>query len=643
MITHNLIQSTPEWHAHRANFFNASDAPAMIGCSPYKTRSQLLHELHTGLTPEVDAATQRRFDEGHRIEALARPLAEKIVGEDLYPQVGSNGKLSASFDGLTADDSTDFEHKTLNAELLEWFGNYDKADTENPENNAGNYLPRMYCVQMEHQCMVSGSSRVLFMASKWDGDTLIEMHHCWYTPDADLRAAIVAGWNQFEIDLAAYVPTVVKEMPKGEVTLDLPALYVHAKGEITTSNMAEYGVALEAKMKAIRSIVLVNDQDFANAKTAAAQLRDSIEKAKLAKAAMLAQTVTVGEAALMIDAWCESMRLTALQLETDVKREDVAKKTAMVTKAKGLYDAHIVGLEAEIAPTRLGLPAPVFADSIKNKRNFASMQDAVDTALANGKMIADATARDYREKRTWLKDNAFGFYNLFVDLPTIISKPVDDFKLLVTSRIDAQKKATADREAQIAAAAAAKALTDKALADAAIETARLKAEALAAEQRDSERRAEINGNVLRHLALSNGAPEAAMQDLILRGTGVTKMVAVLDDADGAPVMLVAHAPTANVVRLPTPQESAARILAARLPEVQKTPPTLKLGQINERLAPIHLAADGLRTLGFEPAARDKNAVLFHESDFALICARLVVHIELVQSRQFANANSRNSQ
>ena len=76
MKIHSLIQGTPEWRAHRTNHFNASDAPAMMGCSPYETRTQLLHRLKTGVGPEVDAATQRRFEDGHRFEALARPLAE---------------------------------------------------------------------------------------------------------------------------------------------------------------------------------------------------------------------------------------------------------------------------------------------------------------------------------------------------------------------------------------------------------------------------------------------------------------------------------------------------------------------------------------------------------------------------------------
>ena len=75
MITHNLVQGSSAWHAYRATHDNASDAPTIMGCGSYKTREQLIAEYATGIRPEVDAATQRRFDAGHRFEALARPLA----------------------------------------------------------------------------------------------------------------------------------------------------------------------------------------------------------------------------------------------------------------------------------------------------------------------------------------------------------------------------------------------------------------------------------------------------------------------------------------------------------------------------------------------------------------------------------------
>ena len=95
MKSHNLIQGTPEWHAYRAEHFNASDAPAMMNCSSYKTRTELLNEFKTGLTQEIDAATQRRFNDGHRFEELARPLAENIMGEDLYQVTSCRLALTA--------------------------------------------------------------------------------------------------------------------------------------------------------------------------------------------------------------------------------------------------------------------------------------------------------------------------------------------------------------------------------------------------------------------------------------------------------------------------------------------------------------------------------------------------------------------
>ena len=203
MKTHDVQQGSAEWLAHRAQHFNASDAPAMMGCSPHMTRTELLRLKKTGITAEVDPATQRRFDDGHRFEALARPLAEKIVGEDLYPVTGTNGELSASFDGLTLMEDVAFEHKTLNAELRECMEGQDE----------GPRLPLHYRVQMEQQLIVSGAGRVLFMASEWKGDELVEERHCWYASDKALRAQIIAGWQQFAVDLVSFTPKPLPHQP----------------------------------------------------------------------------------------------------------------------------------------------------------------------------------------------------------------------------------------------------------------------------------------------------------------------------------------------------------------------------------------------------------------------------------------------
>lgn len=74
---------------------------------------------------------------------------------------------------------------------------------------------------------------------------------------------------------------------------------------------------------------------------------------------------------------------------------------------------------------------------------------------------------------------------------------------------------------------------------------------------------------------------------------------------------------------------------ARVPTDVGAAPTLRLGQINERLAPIALTADGLARLGFAPVATDKSAKLYAEVDFPAICAALQRHISAVAQAKAA--------
>ena len=96
------------------------------------------------------------------------------------------------------------------------------------------------------------------------------------------------------------------------------------------------------------------------------------------------------------------------------------------------------------------------------------------------------------------------------------------------------------------------------------------------------------------------AVEAALADAMTTGTGVMQI-----SPEGAK-----HIPAAEVF-------SAA--------------PTLRLGQISERLL-FTVTADFLLHLGFAPAATDKAAKLYHEADFPRICAALQRHIAAVQSK-----------
>jgi putative phage-type endonuclease len=439
-----LIQGSAAWLAHRATHFNASDAPAMMACSPYKTRTQLIHEVHTGLTPEVDAATQRRFDDGHRFEALARPLAEHIIGEDLYPVVGTKGKLSASFDGLTMAEDVGFEHKTLNDQLRAALMSDAGADA----------LPLAYRVQMEQQCMVSGASRILFMASKWAGEALLEEMHCWYEPDAELRAAILAGWEQFEADVAAYVPSEVTSAPVGRTMEALPALRIEVTGMVTASNLLAFKEHALTVFGGINR-TLTTDQEFADAEKTVKWCGDVEDRLAAAKQHALSQTESIDALFRTIDEISAEARRVRLDLDKLVKARKEQIRVDIVREGTEALTRHVEGLNTRLGKPYMPQQLGDFAGAIKGKRTVDSMRDAVNSALAGAKIAASAIADRVHTNMALIREQAAEHAFLFPDEQVIVQKLPEDLALLVNARIAehaAAKQRKRDAEALTAAA-----------------------------------------------------------------------------------------------------------------------------------------------------------------------------------------------
>lgn len=446
MQTVNLIQNSPEWHAHRANHFNASDAPAMMGVSKYKTRDQLLHEIATGLTKEVDANTQKLFDDGHKFEALARPLAEKIIGDELSPTVGVEGKYSASFDGITFDGSVIFEHKTLNAEIAACFDN----------GGEGEDLPLMYRVQMEQQLMISGAEKCLFMASKWYDNELDEELHCYYYTDANLRAQITAGWEQFEKDLANYVPPVQVEKVVAETVESLPVPSVVVRGEITASNLAEITPKFDAYLESV-STELKTDQDFANAEAEAKNCRETAKRIEALQDNIIAQMVSVNELNSTLNNYKEAFNKLGLRLEKAVKEQKESIKTNAILQAKQAFTDHVVECEKGL-PFGLQMPMqqmgmyPNFAEVIKGVKTIQSMQSRLNDAVANGKAQATQLANDVKSKLAYIEEAGKGYEHLIVK-HDLAFKDIEFIKLSIQSTIDKENARRAEREAEIKAQA----------------------------------------------------------------------------------------------------------------------------------------------------------------------------------------------
>lgn len=468
----NLVQGSPEWIAYRARHFNASDAPAMMGCSPYKTRAQLLREMHTGVAPDIDAGTRKRYENGHRAEALARPLAEEIVGEELYPVVASSGRLSASFDGLTLDERQGFEHKVLNDALRSAFAAGADQDCR--------LLPIYHRVQMEQQLLISGAERILFMTTAWSADeALLEEHDCWYTPDLELRQQIIDGWLQFEADLRAYVlpDSSAEPPPIGKAPETLPALRIEVTGAVTASNLAEFR---ETALAAIRSVnrTLKTDQDFADAERAVKWCGEVESRLKAAKEHALSQTSSIDALFKALDDIGTEARAVRLDLDKLVARRKTEVKEEAVASARRALEQHVAALNAEIAPMRLPAVPADFAGAIKGLRSVASMEDRLHSLLASAKVACDALARSIRTNLAAFKEQAADFEFLFVDLSQIVHKAPDDFAVTLQARIAAHRvaeearesarKKAAEEAARLAAEAAARAATPPATATAVV-------------------------------------------------------------------------------------------------------------------------------------------------------------------------------
>ncbi|MGJ7500108.1 YqaJ viral recombinase family protein [Variovorax sp. ZT5P49] len=545
METLNLVQGTPEWHAHRRNHFNASDAPAMLGVSRYKTRTQLLHEMATGDTPEVDAATQKRFDYGHRFEALARPLAEEFIGEELFPVVGALGKLSASFDGLTMDETIGFEHKTLNADLRAAMAG----------GSTGASLPADYRAQMEQQLMISGAEKILFVASSWRGDDLIEEQHCWYESDPVMRAALQQGWAQFEIDLAAYKPAHAAAEPVGRTPETLPALRVEVTGMVTASNLAEFKAHAFEVFAGINT-TLETDQHFADADKTVKWCGDVEERLAAAKQHALSQTESIDMLFRTIDDIAAEARRVRLDLSKKIDSEKLNRRNKIMADGAAALTAHVHSLNERLGVAYMPLSAAQadFAGAMKGKKTIASLKEAVSTTLANAKIAASAVADKIEINLKALARVPDECRPLFPDAGIIVQKANDDFEALVTSRLAAHKAAEDAKEAG-------------------------------------------------------------------------RMAAVAQVAVPVPAPAAAPIAVAAVVQRVVPAPQAA----------PNTPPSLRLGVLNERLAPIQITAGGLASLGFTAAARQGSTVLYHETDYPRICAALIDHLQQVVEPEAAAA------
>jgi putative phage-type endonuclease len=578
MKIHNVAPNSAEWMQLRAGFRTASEAPAMMGASKYQTRTALLHQKKTGVSPDVDGYTQGLFDRGHQTEAEARSIVEVMIDDDLYPVTCTDdpGYLLASLDGRTYDGKILFEHKLWSEDLA-------------AQVRAKELTPHYYW-QLEQQLLVTGAEKVIFVCSDGTEDNFVQMD---YRAVPGRAEQLMAGWKQFDADLAAYIPTEAAAPVVAAPQLGLPAVSIMVNGSIAlVDNLDKFGVALNAYIAKLNRKP-ETDQDFANLEDAVKRLKVAEEQLDAAESGALGQVESVDTMRKTVALHRETARTTRLLVEKLVKAEKETRRTAIISEAAAELHTHVRKCNDRIGRAYMPAIAGDFQGVVKGLKSLDSMKDKVATELARCKIAANEWADKIQLNLG--TDGLEEYSGLFADIATLCLKAPEDFKNTVTARITAhQAKEAARLESEREKIRAEE--QAKAQREAAAEASRAEAVRVAAEQMAK-------------------ATTLAVTDAMETGTGVTKITAFVEE--GLQVV-TQHIPVANVIPMTRPAS---------------TPPTLKLGAINERLG-FGVTADFLQSLGFT-ATSDRNAKLYQEADFTLICAALVNHIQAVQAKQAA--------
>lgn len=583
MEKHFDAAGSAAWHARRANCFNAADAPAMAACSANKTRTQLLAELASGVAPEFsDYVQERVLNRGHAIEDACRQIAEEIVGEEMAVYAGTlvvpglSRRLGASFDGITFMEDTLWECKSLNDELRAALPH---AGRDSHKLNDGKALPKDKRIQMEQQLMVSKAERTLFTAAAIDRNGAVtEERHAWYSSDPELRAQIVPGWAQLDRDLVDFTPATVVPKVVAEPVEALPAPFIQVTGELALQDNFK---VFEARLRDFLDNKLIRepktDEDFVNLDAQIKAMKQGREALKSAKAQMLAQVQPVDMANKAAEALDKLLQQNCKMAEDLLTAEKERRRGEIVAVGVNGLRNHIAELNKRLDKPYMPTVPADFGAAIRGLKSLASMEDKVAAELARTKIAASEIADRIEINLRHLAAEAGDFGALFPDIATIALKQADDFAAVVQFRV-------ADHKAK----------------------EQKRADELAEQSRERIRKEEADRIARENAAAAAPAPVPAA-------------------APAAPAFAAINsvaAPAPAVIAMPTRTAPPT------------TAPTLSLGKLGTRLG-FNLTADFLRSIGFEPAGRERAAVLYHESSFGDICAALVRHIESLQAKAAA--------
>jgi len=436
IIIKGLVQGSPEWLKHRAGHHNASEAAAIFNEHKFVTRNELLRMKKTGTDKEFSDYVQKMIlDKGHESEKLARPIVERILDQELYPvsATDNDGWLAMSSDGLTIDDTINFEHKQRNASLV-------------LQIESGELDPHYYW-QLEQQLLISGAEKVFFACSNGTEESLV---WCWYKAVPGRAEKLIAGWKQFEKDLADYVVEDIVVPVRGCAPDDLPALNISVSAVVSAPDLAAFK---EQALEVFRGInrVMQTDEDFANAEKTVKWCKGIEDKLKATKENALSQTSDLDLVLRTIDSMAEEARSTRLELEKLVKARKDSVRNELLAAARSATQKHIDSLNASLGSFRINAPLPDFVGCIKGLKTFASTKNALDSAIAEMKIATNEIAMRLQENIKAIELHCAGYDFLFADRQSLAEKDTDSLIAIIKTRIaDHEREEAARVEREVA-------------------------------------------------------------------------------------------------------------------------------------------------------------------------------------------------
>ena len=329
----------------------------------------------------------------------------------------------------------------------------------------------------------------------------------------------------------------------------------------------------------------------------------------------------------------------AARMELRTLRTDLEKKRAELKAPALLFgktiDSEAARLTAEIQALETPIDAQIKADEKRREDERIAKEQA---EAARRKVHTDGIAK------------IAGYVSLATDLPAeriaagiayLEALDLAGFEEFVTEATETRARAVSalqalhvkavSREAEAARLeaerveqariAAEQAETARKLKEQQDELDRQRAEVQQREERiAAEERAKLEREALERAAAERRQQEAAAAAERAAEAAAVPPTPAPTYPPAPPAQALTTGP-ANVVPMPT-----------KPPAATTTPPSLKLGEIQRRIAPLSIDAAGLAALGFQPATTQGSAKMYAERDLPRMLAAMMQHIGAVQAR-----------